>query len=71
MTLPEPKNLMGYPASQVEEILDDPETFRIFQAWMQGQASTFDGEMIVYRHELERFLYYKAHGIVSTIGDAC
>lgn len=55
--LPKPEHPYGYTIKQVEEILTKTE-LKKFDKWFIGQTCTGDnnGNMIVYTHDLERFV---------------
>lgn len=53
--LQEPRHRLGYPWSQLQEMFDAQQIARL-QLWMDGQTMAFDGEAIVYPHDLQRWL---------------
>lgn len=60
--LPVPRHELGYPWSQINEILNLQELAAL-RLWMEGQTMALDertGEGIIYGHDLKRFLSSRA-----------
>lgn len=54
-TLPEPRCRLGYPSSQVREIMCSDQEFAHFQKWMVGQTLT-GCNGYSYNHETEQYV---------------
>jgi hypothetical protein len=68
VNFPEPNHQYGYTESFLHEAFDKfGLSWMLFDRWMIGQTTAFDGETIYYTHDVQKYL--KRGGIFAEIDD--